>query len=452
MIKGSHQTNWRRLVVGFILSVVGYVVVLNLPLNIDPVQHQVAAVSVVFIILWFSEALPLFVTSLLVPILLVIATPLTQGEVLPPFFDPVIALFLGSFVLGVALHKHNLGERAAAFTFKIFGNSPRVFLLGLISMSAFFGMWLSNTATVAFLLPVALYIIKHNQLGRRGKLLGKSILFALAIGAAIGGMGTIVGTPPNAIAIRLLSERGIEIGFLDWMSFGLPLVLVLVPLAWLSLTAVFKPEIKKLKPVVVKKGPLNRNQIATLVILGLTILFWVTGPWHGVPSPIVALSAVVLLYLTNTLGGSDFFKVPFSALIIFGGGLSLAEALLRTGLTDTIAAALTTAFAPLSPELILGLLIILAIVVTLFSSNTAQSAILIPIVISLGAVLGVDVRVLVVATTLALSLDFISPLGTPPATIIYETGLLRFKDFLRAGAIITVLGALILFLAANLLV
>ncbi len=445
MKKGNHKTSWRRLIIGLSLGLAVFFVILNLPWDIDPVQQRVAAAGALFTVLWFSEALPLFVTSLLVPVVLAIITPISEKELLQPFFDPLIGLFLGSFVIAIAMEKHGLGERAAALIFKVFGRTPRKFLLGLTVTAAFLGMWLSNTATVAFLLPAVLYVIKDNKLQKSGDHFGKAIFFALAIGATVGGMGTIVGTPPNAIAVRLLADSGQSITFFEWLRFGLLMVVPMVPIVWLSLSAIFPTKIKQLKPLNLMEGKLNSKQVITLVILGLTIIFWVTGPLHGIAAPIIAIAAIVLLYATNTLGGDDFYKVPFSTLIMFGGGLSLAQALLNTGLTDTIAGALASAFSPLPVELILALLILLAVTVTLVSSNTAQAAILVPIVISLGVSLGVDIRALVVAIALGLSLDYLSPLGTPPAAIIFEAGRLHFKDFIKAGIMATVAGATILF-------
>ncbi len=447
MIKGDHTINWRRLVIGGSLALVGFIGTLIIPLGLAPLKQKVAAAAVLFAVLWFSEALPLFVTSLLVPVVFAVLTPLPEKELLQPFFDPLIALFLGSFVIAIALEKHKLGEKVTALIYKIFGRTPKRFLLGLTVVAAFFGMWLSNTATVAFLLPVVLYVMRRNQLSKKHKQFSKALLFAISIGATIGGMGTIVGTPPNAIATRLLADSGQAISFLEWLKFGLVMVVPLVPITWLSLSALFPTTLKKLKAV---DGGLNKKlnyrQIMTLVILGLTILFWVTGSLHGISAPIIALAAVVLLYTTRTLGGSDFFKVPFSTLIMFGGGLSMAQALFSSGLTDKIAEKLTQIMGPLPVELVLLALILLAIALTLVSSNTAQAAILVPIVISLGVSLGIDVKVLVVATTLGLSVDFMSPLGTPPAAIVYEAGHLRYKDFLKAGIMTTVAGAALLYL------
>ena len=450
--KETNRPRWVGRAVRLGVAVLAFIVIVNLPVAIPPLQLRVLAIVVVAAILWFSEALPLFVTSLLVPVLLAFSTDLKPEQLFTPFFDPIVALFFASFVLAVALSKYELDHKAAAFAFRILGNSSRKLLLGLMIVVALIGMWLTNTATVAFMLPIFLLLIRTNKLETRAPNLMKSMLLGLAVATSLDGLATIIGTPPNAIAVKFLAEQGITIDFFDWMKFGIPITFVMLPLAWLILIAVFPPEIKKLKPVVLEKNHWSRQQLATLAILLGVLALWITQPLHGINTAVIGLMGVVFLYVTGLLKLSDLNKVSFATLILFGGGLVLGEAMIATGVTDLIAGVFVDVVGQQSEPVLLISVMGLAAVLTAFASNTAVAALLIPIIVSIASATGLAAAPLVLGTTLALSIDVISPVGTPPSAMVYGTGRLRVADFLRAGFLITIIGLLVVFAAVSWLV
>jgi sodium-dependent dicarboxylate transporter 2/3/5 len=450
VLKENNNGSWHRRAIMLLVAVVLYVVLVRLPLPIDQVQQNVLAVMLVAALLWFSEALPLFVTSLLIPVLLAFSTPIATENLFYPFFDPVVALFFGSFVLAIALSKYGLDEKAMAFVFRLFGTSPRKLLLGLMIAVAFVGMWLSNTATVALLLPAFLLIIRKNSLATRAPNFMKALLLGLAIATSIDGIATIIGTPPNAIAVKFLADAGISVSFFDWLTFGIPAMLILLPLSWFVLTLVFPPEIKQLKPVTLTSKKWTRQQWLTLAVILLVIALWVTQPLHSINSAVVALIGVGVLYALNLLKIADLSKVSFSTLILFGGGLVLGEAMESTGVTDTIATQFVSLVGQQSEPVLLLALMGFAVVLTAFASNTAIAALIIPVVISIARSSGAEIAPLVIGTTLALSIDVISPVGTPPSAMVYGTGKLRVADFLRSGVLITVIGVIIIYAVISL--
>lgn len=448
--KGSKKKRfpaWVWRLIKFAIAGLLYLVVINLPIDMSPEQRHVLGVVVIAATLWFSEALPLFVTSLLVPVLLSFGTNLSSAQLFTPFFDPLIALFFGSFVLAAALSKHGLDKKAAALAFKYFGNSPRKLLFGLMAFVALIGMWLSNTATVAFMLPVFLLLIKNNNLQRRAPNIMKSLLLGLAYATSVDGMATIIGTPPNGIAVKFLEDAGITVSFFDWMVFGVPLLVILLPIIWLVLVLMFPPELKKLKAIKVPSEPLSQKQRAVLAIIGGTILLWVTQPLHGIESAVIALLGVFALYLFNLLEPKDLTRISWSTLLLFGGGLALGSAMYTTGVTEVLASGIVGLVGQSGPSALLLSVMGFAVLVTTFASNTAIAAIIIPVIISLAQTLGVDPTPLAIGVTLALSMDVISPLGTPPSTMVYGTGKLRVWDFVKTGVPITAIGVLVIFVA-----
>ncbi|MFH0830953.1 MAG: SLC13 family permease [Parcubacteria group bacterium] len=446
------ETSLTKRIVALVFAAIAFGVVTTLPVDLPQEQLNVLAVVVVAAILWFSEALPLFVTSLIVPVLLGLTTKLSAAQLYQPFFDPVVALFFGSFVMAAALEKHRLDQRVAAVVFRRFGSNPRYLLLGLMISVAIIGMWLSNTATVAFLLPVFLYVIRTNSLERRAPRYTKALLLGLAFATAFDGLATIIGTPPNAIAVRYLAQTGIDINFFDWMVFGVPTMLVMVPLAWLGLMAVFPPEIKRLKVNVPKLGPWSRAQKQTVAILLLVMGLWLTQPLHGLDTTAIAIMGVVALFVGGLLQPKDLARISWPTLILFGGGLVLGEAMFSTGVTDLIANGLTLLVGAQSEAIMLIGLLVFAVLLTTFGSNTAMAAILVPIVVSFAATTGAAVAPLVIGVTMALSVDVISPIGTPPNAMVHGTGHLRVSDFIRAGLLISILGIAVVFVVVSLLV
>ena len=432
------------------LIVVFLALLLALASYLLPIEGQaksVLAVTVFVVFLWLSEIIPLHVTALVASFLLVIIGKLPEKEVFANFFDPAIVLLLGGFVIAVAMKKHKLDYY---FTHKIvsrFGSKPSLVLLGIIVSTSFVSMWISNTAAAAIMMPLALVLLARNRMKPMKSNFGKASVLAVAYGATIGGLGTIVGSTPNIIAAKYLNNAGEVFGFFQWFYRGFPFMLLMILGGWLALLFLFRPEKKKLEHITKMRGKLKRDQKIVLGIFALTILLWMTESIHGVSSANVAIVPVILLYLTGMLGNDDFSKVDWETLILVGGGLALGYGMHKTGLDELFVAPLKGAvdFGPVTFFLILG---ILGVLLTSFISNTTASAIYIPLVVALASAFGVGTTNSVIVAAIGVSLDFIFPFGTPPSAIAYSTKYVRMKDMAKAGVVISLIGIVLLALIA----
>lgn len=432
--------------IGRILIAVGLAALVYVwPLALEPAAHMTFAIFALAAALWLLEAIPLFLTSLLIPVLLILGGVFGAKDALHPFFDPIIALFLGGLLIAIAIQKLGLDKYIAV---KFCGRARNSFsaLLLLMVIVAFLSMWISNTAATAIMIPIGLVLAKRMDL--KNKSYQIAVVLGIAFASNIGGMGTIVGSPPNALTVGLLDESaGIQLSFLDWMKVGLPLVIIMLPVAWWFLLKIFRLKKVALKLKAEKVPRLTGRAKIFLGVFVLTVLLWLTGPLHGISSSVVALMAAIMLFLLGFLNEKDINKVSWSTLILFGGGLTLGSAITKTGLAqffaDTMGAALSG-----SPALVIIVgVIVFSIVLGAIGSNTATAAILIPVMIPLGAVLPeIGPLKLALLTGLAVSMDFLLPVGTPPNALAYATGLFRIKDMLKAGVPIT-LAAVVIFSA-----
>ncbi|MFH1294772.1 MAG: DASS family sodium-coupled anion symporter [Candidatus Aenigmatarchaeota archaeon] len=426
-----------------ILAILVFVTVYFTDIGIPDQPRHVLAIVLFAAVLWFSEALPLHVTGLFAAFMLATAGGLTPKEVFPPFFDPIIALLLGGFVLALGLQKHGLDEFLAKRFLSLIGNSPRRVLLGMMLMSAFLSMWITNTASTIIMLALAISILKDSGLKPMKSPYAKALILGIAFSATLGGVGTLIGTPPNMIAVKFLADQGIGISFLEWMSIGLPFVLVMLPIIWIVLSLVFRPEVNTLR-VCPHKGSMTGDQKSVMLIFLFTIALWLTTEIHGISSYVIAMVPVILLYLFGLLDTNDFSKVSWPTLILLGSGLSLGSAIAISGLDGIIAASLGSAVTGLPIPVIMLSVVFLGIVLTAFASNTATASIFVPVIIPLTAALGLDLRIMTLLAAISVSLDFIVPIGTPPDTIAYSSGYIKTRDMAVAGSVITIIASLLL--------
>ncbi|MHA2365327.1 MAG: SLC13 family permease [Candidatus Hodarchaeales archaeon] len=429
-------------------------------------------------IFWFSEIIPLAFSSFLIPLLTVLFLIMEPDVILSPFFSSIVTLFIGSFLLEKALRKHKLDELIANVVLTRSPNNTYILLLFMMGMAAFFSFWISNSASAAIMLVVTLAVLneiktiespsyKPNDETPQAKStrLDKVFILGIAYSASVGGIATIIGTSPNAIAVGLIDNfLGINISFLDWMLFGLPVTLLMVPTIFLILLLVFRPEKHLIKHIeycliTVYEGKinikLNKNQIALMSIFIITIFGWFTQKipdfisdiigWngHGISAGIIALIPVILLPLVGLLDQDDVKDINWNAIIIIGGGLSLGTLIIGTGISDWVANSLS-AIANLPNWLIIILIGGIALCLTMIASNTASAAILIPVVIPLGVFLNIDPVLLGVLTAIACSIDFALPMGTPPSTLAYSTGKVEFREMMKAGIILNIIGLFLL--------
>jgi sodium-dependent dicarboxylate transporter 2/3/5 len=413
----------------------------------------VLALLAAVVILWVSEIVPLFVTSLAIPVVLAVAEVGTASEVLSPFFDPIIVLFFAGFVMAEVMRRVGLERWAAVTIVARAGTGPVRLYVALLGVSAFLSMWMSNTAAVTVLIPVALSVTEpFGHLGYR-----KAAVLGIAYAATIGGVGSAIGTPANQLAIRFIDDlTGRSISFAEWFGFGLPLAILFLPLMGLYLwrTAGVRLDLDRFVTARAEAiaqrdalGGFTRDQFRVLAVFAVVMALWLTQSWHDLSTGIVALGGAVVLFATGLAEPEDLGRISWPTLLTFGGGLTLGVAMVDSGTADWIVTRLDGLEGASTPVGVLAAAAI-ALALSTVASNTASAATLIPLAIPLAGMLGVDPVLLVVAVALATSIDFALVVGTPPTMLAYGTGLFSTGEVLRRGLPLDVLGLLLLLLVA----
>lgn len=431
----------------FLIASVGALYVYSLPLGIPLAAQMVLAISFLALVLWITEVIPLHITALLVGLLLIILVPYPAENVFPAYFDKVVVLVLGGFALAVGMHKHHLDEYLSHKLLGRFSSSPALLVLGALSVTAGVSLWISNSAAAALAMPLVLVILKTNHREKGHSTFAKAMVIAVAYGATIGGMGTLIGSTPNVLAQKFLSQGNATYGFVEWGVRAFPFTVLMVVVTWLLLLVVFKPE--PFTPRMKKfDAPFTREQMGVGAIFALTVLLWVTESVHGVSNSVVALLPIVLLSVFRLLHVNDFKEMGWDSLILIGGGVALGGAIEASGLSAILAQLLGNVWGTQPYWLVLGGLGLVGVLLTSFISNTAASAVFLPIVASLAGVLGADVTNLVTAAALGVSLDFILPMGTPPTAIAYSTRYVHMGDLLKSGILVSTAGVILLAIMA----
>ena len=388
--------------------------------------------------LWLTQALHLSVTALLVPLVAVLAGLMDVRDARASFAHPIIFLFLGGFALAAALQRHDLDRALAQAVLRAAGGRRLAAVLLLFVLTAALSMWISNTATAAMMLPLALGLLHGDaSVQPRDKAF---VLLGLAYSASIGGIGTLVGSPPNAIAA---AQAGID--FAGWMRFGLPMVLLLGPLMVGVLWLLLRPRlagriaVRAHEPIV-----WNRERRLTVAIFVLTAAGWVAGAplarWLGVGGDIdsvVALAAVVALVASGALGWGDIEqRTQWGVLLLFGGGLALSQVMGSSGASRYLADQLVDALQA-APTLVLLLGVVTFVVfLTELVSNTASAALLVPVFIGVAGALGVSPTLLAAAIAIGASCAFMLPVATPPNAIVFGTGDVPAATMMRCGLLL----------------
>ncbi len=429
----------------FFLALGPILALLSLLLEL-PVSWQaqlVFAITVLAVVYWFSEAIELHVTGLMVAFLLIVAAGFSPGEIFPNYFDPVVMLLLGGFMLAFALQKYGLDYVIAHRAMNVLGEKPAFVLLGFMLITAFLSFWVSNTASAAIMIPIAVAILAKNKLNIKKSNFSKAFILGVAYAATAGGIGTLVGSTPNPLAARYLGETGLNFGFFEWMSYGLPFVICFLFVIWAVVLLMYRPEIKRIR-LEHKKEKLAKKEMMVLGIFGITVLLWLTGTITGLSASVAALAPVLLLYLTRLVKERDFARINWPILSLIGSGIALGYAFNASGFDLYIASIIEGAVVG-QPLFLVFLGISLAgVIVTMFASNTASAAIMIPLMIPLAGPLGIPVEAMVVAIAMAVSLDFTAPMGTPPNAIAYSTGSLSVAQMAKTGLVLSFLGSMLL--------
>jgi sodium-dependent dicarboxylate transporter 2/3/5 len=450
--------------VGLLLGPALFAVVLAMqpPLGVPEPAWRVTAVTLLMATWWVTEAVPLAATALLPLVLFPLLGVVTIDAAAAPYANPVIFLFMGGFLIAAAFERCGLHRRMALTMVRLGGTGPRQLVGSFMAATAFISLWVSNTATVAMLLPMALSLVELVEeradfsaptAERDHHNFAVALLLGLAYAANIGGLGTPIGTPPNALLVGYMAESfGRRVGFVEWMFFGVPLVLIGLPLAWLLLTRVFFPigteRIAGGRDAIAAQaralGRMSRTEWTVGIVTAFTAAAWLTQPLlarivPGTNDAGIAIAASLLLFLIpvgsrgeRALGWDATARVPWDVLVLFGGGLSLANGIQQTGLAVTIGKSAVAAGA-MPIALVVLLVTTLVVFLTELTSNTAVAAALLPVVTALAVAIGGDPMLLAVPTVLAASCGFMMPVGTPPNAMVYGTGRIRMPEMLRAG-------------------
>lgn len=420
-----------------------------------PREHvYMTGIFVLAAFLWVTEALPLFATALLVVGLEIILLANPGGwsglgfEGIPspdyriflaPAADPIIILFFGGFLLARAAVKTGVDQALAGVILRLFRGRPRLVLLGLMLVTAMFSMFMSNTATTAMMITLVLPMLAQLPEGDRFR---KALVLAIPFAANIGGMGTPISSPPNAVAVGFLTSAGYQISFLDWMLVAVPLAAVLLLVAWLLLWKFFRPGAADFH-LESSAHKIDGRGLYVLVVLTATVGLWLTDQVHGLPSAVVALLPAVAFTATGLLDRRDVNSLEWNILILIAGGVALGVGMQQTGLDQALVAAV-----PVGGGLLLGALVLTTLLLSTFMSNTAAANLLLPIGISFaaatGAAAGPGAVQLGFSIALAASVSMALPVSTPPNAIAYATGEITGRDFALAGIIIGLLAALLI--------
>jgi len=464
----------RHRLIGLVLGPLAaiFVVASPPPAGLSQNGWWIAGIGLWMALWWMTEALPLAVTALLPLILFPLLGLRGIETTTPAYAHPLIFLFLGGFMLARALHAWELDRRIALTVLRFVGTSPRGVIFGLMAVTAFLSMWVSNTATTMVMLPIGLSIVAtfDQEGGADSENVAPALLLGIAYAATIGGMGTIIGTPPNALfAAFMAKSHGVEVSFFRWMLIGVPLVIVMLPVAWLVLTrlsfripghasaetgAIITEKIKSLPPV-------SRAERMLVVLMSLVAAAWIFRPlladlvpWLKLSDAGIAVTGAVLLFVLPVdlkrgrflLSWKEAIAIRWDVLILFGGGLALAAAIGESDLARWIGAQLT-GLKTLPVVLLLLAVGVLIVFVGELASNTAMAAVFLPIAGATAIGMGEPAFVLTLPVALFATLGFMLPVATPPNAIIFGSGAVEMRHMLRAGIVLDVVGIAVVALA-----
>jgi len=415
------------------------------------------AIAFIAVVFWVTECIPIPVTALLVILL--------QGLFgIMPFTDsfsyiahPVNALLIAGFIIAGSLKKYDLDRRIGLKIISFMGNSTSQLVLGVMIATAFLSMWISNTAATAIMIPIGIGVIKKSSNGNHGSNMSKLMVIGTAFAANIGGIGTPLGTPPVPITIGFLNElAGISISFFDWIIRALPLVIILVPIAWKLLTIIYPPELKdveagtrNIKKELREMGRLTNKQKHVIILFIFAIVLWFLDSFgFFLPLPenwlYIASLIIALIYVFPGVGALTWKEaekeINWGILILIGGGLALGSGLLRSGVIDIVAGYMENLLVGTSLfTVIAAVALVTAFSITLFSSLTATSSAFVPIAIALAMKLDVSPLLLALVAGVASCFAFLLPVNTPPNAIAYDTGYFKTIEMTKPGVILTII-------------
>jgi sodium-dependent dicarboxylate transporter 2/3/5 len=413
--------------------------------------------AALMILLWITEWIPIYLTALF-PILL--GAPLgllTPTELAGCYGDANIFLFFGGFVLALGLEKWGVHEQIARRIIKIVGDQKSKILLGFILSTGLISMWISNTATALMMLPMAVAVIEAMPVSHRESRFSALLMLSVAYAANIGGVGTLIGSPPNTQMASILAENfHIQVSFLDWMKIGLPLAITLLLIMYLLFHYLLGAERKDVHDLHFHTLPWSKPQKRVLWIFSMVAILWIFREpivtWTGIPyrdENAAILGALALFLLPNgddkqtLLKWSDTEKLPWGILLLFGGGLAMAAILEKNGILKSLSAYFNFADG-INPIILIFILTALAIFISEVLSNLAMVTVFIPIVGVFAEQTQTPLFPLAMALTLGASLAFMMPVGTPPNAIVFGSGYLKIKQMVRIGFVLNIISLLLI--------
>ena len=466
MSENSFRDYLSRKNIGLIAGPVAFIVMLVLPVpeNLEPEAWRVAATAIFMAIWWVTEAVPIPVTALLPIIFFPVMDVMEIAGATQPFANPLIYLFMGGFIIALAMEKTNLHKRVALRIVRFVGTSPKAIVIGFMGAAAFLSMWVSNTATAMMMLPIAVSLIElveENPEAENGALetnFALVLLLSLAYACNIGGIATLIGTPPNALmAGFMLDNYDVDIGFGQWMLVGLPVAVVALPIVYLILTKILLPikmeTISGGRELIMKEldemGKISQQEKMVGYVFLLTAILWILRPLlesyiSNISDTGIAIFGAVLMFLLldNKENGElefvlkwdDAKRLPWEVLILFGGGLSLAAGITETGLAEWVGESLAgLEFLHIALLIVLSLLAI--IFLTEVTSNTATAAAFIPILASVAITMGYDPLILAAPAAIGASCAFMLPVATPPNAIVFGSNLISIPQMAKVGVV-----------------
>jgi len=485
---------WIGLFAGPVLALIVYIFMPETYENADGVAidftdagRATIAVMTLMATWWLTEAIDISATALLPIALFPLFGVAPIKDATAPYGSDIIFLFMGGFLLALSMQRWALDRRIALITLRFVGTRPPMMIAGFMIVTATLSMWVSNTATAAMMLPIALSVIdlvlrqhtgstldEHGGIPEAGAL-GRNFALALMLGiayaATIGGIATIIGSPPNGIAVDFIKQTyGREISFVQWMMIGLPLSIVFLPIAWALVVYVLFPiQVKRIEGghAMIQReydtlGPVSRGEWTTFIVFACTAMLWIfrpliesisiggAQPFTGLSDPGIAMIGGLTLFIipTNVRAGTFAMnwewarRLPWGILILFGGGLSLAAAVQANGVADFLGAQVAT-FEGASTLIIVVLVVTVIKFLTELTSNTATAATLIPILAALAPGLGVDPYLLIIPAAISASCAFMMPVATPPNAIIFGSGYVTIPQMCKAGLWLNLIGVVL---------
>ncbi|SFO10118.1 solute carrier family 13 (sodium-dependent dicarboxylate transporter), member 2/3/5 [Pseudonocardia ammonioxydans] len=482
--------------------------------GLEPSARTVAAVGALMAVWWVTEAIPLSATALLPIVAFPALGVLSVDDAAAPYADPIVFLFMGGFLIAIAMQKWHLHRRIALLTLRLVGTTPNRIVLGIMIATAFLSMWVSNTATALMMLPIALSVLAlvaeraHEGEVRRGaplhetlrapavRTFGVGLVLSVAWSASIGGLGTILGSPPNAIVVAYLDGVGSPVTFLGWMQLAVPIVIVFIGLAWLLITRVlFRSDLTEIpggKEMIDEQlremGPVSSAEKRVLAVFAGAAFLWIVPgilsefaaidaalPWLGsMDDTAIAVAAGLTLFLlpSDTTPPDEAASVrerdrprtyrmllvwddaqkglPWGVLLLFGGGLSLAGAVADSGLDEFIGSSVG-GLGALPTVLLVFVTVAIVLGLTELTSNTATAATFVPVLGGVAMGIGADATTLLVPAALAATCAFMLPVGTPPNAIVFGSGVVTIGQMARGGLWLNVVGVVLITMFAYLL-